>query len=340
MVMSFIQEKCKPLTKEEFREYFARYKNGDQEALEILVKGNNNLVHLVINRYFLPYCSRSRINVLYVEREDLEAIGVSALYRALIDFDETKDFAFSTFAIKYIHRDIIKALTYQTREKNQSMLNQVSLNAIFDGEDGSQMEWENNFPDESIDIMRDYEKKEEVVEFEKQKVSLYQAMSMLLDREQEIISRRYGLNGYKPHSVKETAEKMNLSRQMIYNIEAKVLRDLKEYLSTGSFTCQNKGYSISSIEEDNKILECVSNPLYDTITCEFSLIDKQVISLYLDGYSQKDIGNLYHCSQENIAARIKKLTKKIGASGNSRLYEELLEQRKQKVQDRKMQKRK
>lgn len=48
------------------------------------------------------------------------------------------------------------------------------------------------------------------------------------EREKEIIRRRYGLNGLKPLTQREVADKLNISRSYVSRIEKKALEKLRE----------------------------------------------------------------------------------------------------------------
>ena len=50
---------------------------------------------------------------------------------------------------------------------------------------------------------------------------------VLTDREKEILTLRYGLNGIKPLTQREIAAKLNISRSYVSRIEKKALLSLR-----------------------------------------------------------------------------------------------------------------
>jgi len=59
---------------------------------------------------------------------------------------------------------------------------------------------------------------------------------VLSDREQTVITRRFGLDGRKPQTQREVAESLNISRSYISRIEKKALNELKHALSGYALT--------------------------------------------------------------------------------------------------------
>lgn len=331
--MEFIKEPCQRLSNEETNAYLIKYKNGDKNAFETLFKGNLYLISFVIRRYFSSVYAKNGYHSIYVEKEDLEAIGARGLYAAITSYEDGDKF--SSFATTVIHHTICRELRSPNRKKNHSMRNQYSLNSFIDENDDLKIERMDTLIDKDVNIMEDYEKKEMID-------ILYQGINLLVGREFEVITLRYGLYGNEKHTEEKTAALLNVSRQTVRNIEAKVLKKLKDYLIMGDFSediIMQKGM-VSSIDDEEWIEEIIAKPAYVQLLSDFSMLDYQVLSLYLDGYTQTEIGDLYHCKQASIAARIGKIEKQLEKDGKLSLYHELLEQRKQKVMDRKQAKKK
>jgi DNA-directed RNA polymerase sigma subunit (sigma70/sigma32) len=49
-------------------------------------------------------------------------------------------------------------------------------------------------------------------------------LDLLTPRNREIMERRYGLNGYQPHSLEELAVRFGLTRERIRQVQADCLR--------------------------------------------------------------------------------------------------------------------
>ena len=59
---------------------------------------------------------------------------------------------------------------------------------------------------------------------------LYSAINNLRPREREILSLRFGLNGYEELTQKETAEKLGISQSYISRLEKRIIKKLKNVL--------------------------------------------------------------------------------------------------------------
>ena len=59
------------------------------------------------------------------------------------------------------------------------------------------------------------------------KMQLYEVMSTLSEREQKVLSLRFGLEDGKPHTLEEVGRDFQVTRERIRQIEAKALRKLR-----------------------------------------------------------------------------------------------------------------
>lgn len=69
-----------------------------------------------------------------------------------------------------------------------------------------------------------------------------EVLKSLFPREAEVIGRRYGLNGYEPHTLEEVAHIFELTRERIRQIE----NSAKRKLQTPSRSCRLRGYHAAS----------------------------------------------------------------------------------------------
>jgi RNA polymerase sporulation-specific sigma factor len=67
-------------------------------------------------------------------------------------------------------------------------------------------------------------------QIEEKNARLNEALSILSDRELEIISRRYGLNNHFAETQREIAKSLNISRSYVSRIEKRALTKLYLYL--------------------------------------------------------------------------------------------------------------
>lgn len=86
-----------PLSPTEEADCFARLRNGDSEARQLLILHNLRLVAHIVRKYY----SGSRA------QEDLISIGSIGLVKAVDSFDSTKTTKFATYAAKCIQNAIL-----------------------------------------------------------------------------------------------------------------------------------------------------------------------------------------------------------------------------------------
>ena len=91
-------------------------KSGDKCALEDLINKYRNLVNLKVNRYFI--------------------IGLIGLFKAIKNFNTSKQNSFKTFASLCIERQLITAIKTSNRQKHMPLNSYLSLNQVaYEGED-------------------------------------------------------------------------------------------------------------------------------------------------------------------------------------------------------------
>jgi RNA polymerase sporulation-specific sigma factor len=106
-------------------EVAAEAKNGNDIALEYLIKKYRNFVKAKARSYFL----------IGADREDIIQEGMIGLYKAIRDFKGDKLSSFRAFAELCITRQIITAIKTATRQKHIPLNSYVSLNKPIYDED-------------------------------------------------------------------------------------------------------------------------------------------------------------------------------------------------------------
>lgn len=102
----------------------------------------------------LVYSQLHRFNLIH--DQDAESLGYEALYKAIVDYDESRGTALSTLATVYIYN----ALGSYLRTMNkQRQLQIVSYNNVAYTDDSEEHEFVDMLADE-LDIERDYVRKE------------------------------------------------------------------------------------------------------------------------------------------------------------------------------------
>lgn len=106
----------------------------DDEIVLCAQKGNNDALEHIINKYKNFVRARARTYFLIgADKEDIIQEGMIGLYKAIRDFDATKQASFRAFAELCITRQIITAIKTATRQKHIPLNSYVSLNKpVFD----------------------------------------------------------------------------------------------------------------------------------------------------------------------------------------------------------------
>jgi RNA polymerase primary sigma factor len=254
----YLQEigKVDLLTPDEEVDLAKRIRDGDQLALEKLTKANLRFVVSVAKQYQNQGLSLG----------DLINEGNLGLIKAAQRFDETRGFKFISYAVWWIRQSILQALAEQSRivrlplnrvgslnkiSKTFSELEQkferepspdelaevlevttaevvdtlkisgrhVSMDAPFvQGEENSLLDVLENKNEGSPDtgLMNDSLRKE-----------VQRALSTLTQREADVISLYFGLNGEHSMTLEEIGEKFNLTRERVRQIKEKAIRRLR-----------------------------------------------------------------------------------------------------------------
>ena len=182
-----------PLTPKEESELLRRSADGDNEARHILIEHNLRLVAHVIKKY----------QHLEDDTEDLLSIGTIGLIKAVSTFNPDKKARLATYAKRKSNRETSLYEPIGTdREGNEIRLYDVIES---DEEDACmQLALKN-------DISLLYEKLE----------------SVLTDREQLVLKKRYGLYGEKEYTQKEVAASLGISRSYVSRIEKGAIQKLR-----------------------------------------------------------------------------------------------------------------
>ncbi|WMN06825.1 RNA polymerase sigma factor RpoD/SigA [Marivirga arenosa] len=254
----YLQEigKVDLLTPDEEVDLAVRIKQGDQLALEKLTKANLRFVVSVAKQYQNQGLSLG----------DLINEGNLGLIKAAQRFDETRGFKFISYAVWWIRQSILQALAEQSRivrlplnrvgslnkiSKTFSTLEQkferepspdelaevlevtsnevvdtmkisgrhVSMDAPFiQGEENSLLDVLENDGEESPDdeLMNDSLRRE-----------VQRALSTLTQREADVITLYFGLNGEHSMTLEEIGEKFSLTRERVRQIKEKAIRRLR-----------------------------------------------------------------------------------------------------------------
>lgn len=234
-----------------------RIKENDQAALEKLVTANLRFVVSVAKQYQNQGLTLG----------DLINEGNLGLIKAAQRFDETRGFKFISYAVWWIRQSILQALADQSRlvrlplnkvgslskignaaaeleqkyereattaeiaEKLElpgqevettlsSSSRHLSIDApINEDEDANLLTLLPNHqePNPDVDLLHESLQKE-----------ISRVISLLADKEREIVKLFFGLESNAPHSYEDISEKVNLTRERVRQIKEKALRKLRK----------------------------------------------------------------------------------------------------------------
>lgn len=197
----------KPLTASEEREYLERYKEGDQEARNVLIERNMRLVAHVVKKYqYTDY-----------DNEDLLSVGTIGLIKAVNTFKVDRGSRLATYAAKCVENEILMLLrAHKKYSREVSLFEPIGVDK--DGETVSLVdviEMDNKEVLESLILKQDVRE-------------LYEAFEHCLkDNEKTVVGMRYGLFGGKEYTQREIADQMGISRSYVSRIEKKAIEKLR-----------------------------------------------------------------------------------------------------------------
>ena len=135
----FATENYQKLTDEEI---ILQIKNGDEKALTFLLDKYKDLVNMKVGKYFL----------IGAEKEDIVQEGMICLYKAIKNFDKSKQNTFKTFANMCIERQLITAIKTSNRQKHMPLNSYLSLNtSAYDNDDENSVELMDTFNNDSVE---------------------------------------------------------------------------------------------------------------------------------------------------------------------------------------------
>ncbi len=199
----------KPLTLEEEKMYFEKFKNGDNKAKEILINHNLRLVAHIVKKYSGAG-----------EADDLISVGSIGLIKAINNFEYGKGTQLSTYAARCIENEILMLIRMNKKHKKVLSI-QESLGRDKDGNEIELLDVLPGVDDEVYNIVENNILTEKINRIIKEK---------LPEREAEIIRLRYGLGGKPALTQREVAVKLDISRSYISRLETKAISVIKEEL--------------------------------------------------------------------------------------------------------------
>lgn len=205
------------LTKEEYYELFQQWNIGSTQARERLITHNIRLVLYEVHH---------RFDNTEFDKEELTAVGMIGLIKAIDCFDIQKGFNLSTYIVKCIDNEIINYIKKNTKH-NESYSIDYSL-----------------YGKNSKKSMKDTLKDETNLEDEFINREIYKIIRNMIDtlepREKEIILLYFGFYNNKPYLQKEIAERFHVSQEIISRIIKSSLKKLEKKIIEEDLVEYNK----------------------------------------------------------------------------------------------------
>lgn len=245
------------LTVDEERDYSKRIQNGDKKALEKLIQGNLRFVVNVAKEYQGKGLSLS----------ELITEGNYGLIKAAQKFDESKNVKFISYAVWWIRQTIMKAILENNSNIRVPLSQMGKMNlvgktkhALFDssgqaptfkeiadkiGMSEAEVQQivsltktevslsepissdENLYLSDTISQNTE-ESPEETLFRKRYKETLSAQLDKLSERESFILKKYFGLDDFRPHTLEELGDELQISRERVRQIKDRAINKLKD----------------------------------------------------------------------------------------------------------------
>ena len=196
-----------PLGREREQELITRLGRNDPAARNLLIEHNLRLVAYIARRF-----ENTGINI-----EDLISIGTIGLIKAVGTYQASRGIKLATYASRCIENEILMFLRKTANQKSELSFDEP-LNT----------DWDGNELLLSDVLGTDGDIVVQPIEADVDRQLLRQAMDRLEEREQKIITLRFGLDGRRECTQKEVADLLGISQSYISRLEKRIMGRLKK----------------------------------------------------------------------------------------------------------------
>ena len=192
----------------------------EENALMGLEAGNENAKQRLIehNLRLVVYIAR-RFENTGVNLEDLISIGTIGLIKAIGTYRRDRNIRLATYASRCIENEILMHIRKIAGQKTEVSLEEP-IN--MDGEGNELLLSDILGTDEDV-VFRGLEEDVDIQ-------CLRQALARLPEREKEIVTMRYGLEGRRELTLKEGAQRLGISQSYISRLEKRIMARLRKEL--------------------------------------------------------------------------------------------------------------
>ena len=199
-----------PLPRAQEEQVIAALAAGDESARRTLIEHNLRLVVYIARRF----------ESTGVGLEDLVSIGAIGLIKAINTFKPDKNIKLATYASRCIENEILMHLRKISTQRTEMSFDEP-LNTDWDG---NELLLSDVLGTDDDMIMRS-------IEEDVDRQLLHEAVSHLTEREQTIISLRFGLGGRRERTQKEVADHMGISQSYISRLEKRIISRLRREIT-------------------------------------------------------------------------------------------------------------
>ncbi len=196
-----------PLSAEEEAYLLAHFYTDHQSVRRVLIERNLRLVVYIARKF-----ENTGINI-----EDLISIGTIGLIKAINTFRPEKNIKLATYASRCIENEILMFLRKNSARRSEMSIDEP-LNVDWDGNELLLSDVLSNGEDDALHGLEE----------EVDRQLLKTAVNRLSEREQQIISMRFGLKGQKEMTQKEVADALGISQSYISRLEKRIIARLKK----------------------------------------------------------------------------------------------------------------
>ena len=194
-----------PLSRERETELLERIE--EDAARAELIEHNLRLVVYIARRF--------ENTGIYIE--DLISIGTIGLIKAIGTYQPTKNIKLATYASRCIENEILMYL-----RKNANRKGEISFEEPLNTDwDGNELLLSDVLGTDADVVMRP-------IEEDAERTSLLTALEVLSQREKQIITMRFGLDGGEERTQKEVADLLGISQSYISRLEKRIINRLKK----------------------------------------------------------------------------------------------------------------
>jgi RNA polymerase sporulation-specific sigma factor len=209
-----------------------QYQLHNQRNKDLVKKQDFNTLAIETKQYLLKMISK--YGTFQPETvEDLLQEAQTALYKAMLTYDEAKNNNFMLYAGVFIRNEIA---IYLLKHKNTIRLTSTAIREIKAGKSQAPLYWEldRKFNEElddegmkqvSLELVNEIDNTEIEIE------GLKEAIKLLNPEEQELIKHHYGLDEHKQMLLKEYAQMKGLTNTMASYKYKRILIKIRSYMN-------------------------------------------------------------------------------------------------------------